>query len=143
MFISRSVHPLPGEAELKVRLLALIDGLSNRRVRVVEDPIVDEFIFGEVTRVAREAAVLLLKHEATDMVAGGADNAANKVATLGGRASLAAIAGGDAEGRRLVSSLHKGVDRRYGGRDEAYRTRVKTRILAGGVHSAKQQVVRI
>src|SRR5687767_5776045 len=108
MFISRSVHPLPGEAELKERLLALIDGFSNRRVLVVGDLIADEFIYGEVTRVSREAPVLILKYDATEMVAGGAGNAANNVATLGGRASLAAIAGGDAEGRRLVSSLHKG-----------------------------------
>jgi rfaE bifunctional protein kinase chain/domain len=143
MFIARSVHPLPGEAELKERLLALIDGFSNRRVLVAGDLIADEFIYGEVARVSREAPVLILKYDATEMVAGGAGNAANNVATLGGRASLAAIAGDDPEGRRLVSSLHKGVDRRYVGRGKAYRTPVKTRILAGGVHSAKQQVVRI
>jgi rfaE bifunctional protein kinase chain/domain len=143
MFIARSVHPLPGEAELKERLLALIDGFSNRRVLVVGDLIADEFIYGEVARVSREAPVLILKYNTTEMVAGGAGNAANNVAALGGRASLAALAGGDAEGRRLVAGLHKGVDRRYVRREKAYRTPVKTRILAGGVHSAKQQIVRI
>ena len=55
MLIARSVHPLPGEAELKERLLALIDGFSNRRVLVVGDLIADEFIYGEVARVSREA----------------------------------------------------------------------------------------
>jgi rfaE bifunctional protein kinase chain/domain len=87
--------------------------------------------------------VLILKYDATEMVAGGAGNAANNVAALGGRASLAAIVGPDAEGRRLVSSFHSGVDRRAIAREADYRTPVKTRILAGGVHSAKQQVVRI
>src|SRR5262245_39978475 len=132
MLIARSVHPLPGDAELKERLLALIDGFSNRRVLVVGDLIADEFIYGEVSRVSREAPVLILKYDATQMVAGGAGNAANNVASLGGRASLAAIVGADPEGTRLLSSFHKSVDRRSIGREKSYRTPVKTRILAGG-----------
>ena len=143
MFIGRSVHPLPGQAELKERLLALIDGFSNRRVLVVGDLIADEFIYGKVARVSREAPVLILKYDMTEMVAGGAGNAANNVAALGGRAWLAGIVGADAEGARLLASLHGGVDHRHVEHDRKYRTPVKTRILAGGVHSAKQQVVRI
>jgi D-glycero-beta-D-manno-heptose-7-phosphate kinase len=143
MLIGRSVHPLPGEAERKERLLALIDGFGNRRVLVVGDIIVDEFIYGEVSRVSREAPVLILKYDATEVVAGGAGNAANNVATLGGRAHLAGIVGGDVEGRRLITSLSRGVARTHIVRARQYRTPVKTRILAGGIHSAKQQVVRI
>ncbi len=143
MLIARSVHPLPGEAERKERLLALIDGLGNRRVLVVGDIIADEFISGEISRVSREAPVLILKYDATEMVAGGAGNAANNVAALGGRTRLAGIVGGDPEGRRLVTSLARGIDRTHIVRARQYRTPVKTRILAGGVHSAKQQVVRI
>jgi rfaE bifunctional protein kinase chain/domain len=143
MLIPRSVHPLPGEAELKERLLELVDGFSSRRIVVAGDLIADEFIYGEVARVSREAPVLILKYDTTQLVAGGAGNAANNVAALGGRASLAAIVGDDAEGRRLFSSLNQRVDRRLVARDAGYRTPIKTRILAGGVHSAKQQVVRI
>ena len=143
MLIGRSVHPLPGEAERKERFLALIDGFGNRRVLVVGDIIVDEFIYGEVSRVSREAPVLILKYDATEVVAGGAGNAANNVAALGGRARLAGIVGGDAEGQRLIASLPRGVARTHIVRSRQYRTPVKTRILAGGVHSAKQQVVRI
>jgi rfaE bifunctional protein kinase chain/domain len=143
MLIARSIHPLPGEAELKERLLALIDGFSSRRVLVVGDLIADEFIYGEVARVSREAPVLILKYDTTQMVVGGAGNAANNIASLGGRAVLAALVGADSEGTRLLSSFHKGVDRRRVGRERSYRTPIKTRILAGGVHSAKQQVVRI
>ena len=65
MLIARSVHPLPGEAERKERLLALVDGFSSRRVLVVGDLIADEFIYGEVSRVSREAPVLILKYDAT------------------------------------------------------------------------------
>ena len=143
MLIARSVHPLPGDAERKERLLALVDGFSSRRILVVGDIIADEFIYGEVSRVSREAPVLILKYDATEMVAGGAGNAANNVAALGGRARLAGIAGRDAEGRRLLASFPRGVDRTHVVRARQYRTPVKTRILAGGVHSAKQQVVRI
>jgi rfaE bifunctional protein kinase chain/domain len=143
MLIARSVHPLPGEAERKERFLSLIDGFSNRRVLVVGDIIADEFIYGEVARVSREAPVLILKYDTTEMVAGGAGNAANNVAALGGRARLMGVVGADPEGRRLLASFQRGVDPSFIDRARSYRTPVKTRILAGGVHSAKQQIVRI
>src|SRR5262245_18235037 len=143
MLITRPIHPPPGEAEFKERLLALIDGFSSRRVLVVGDLIADEFIYGEVARVSREAPVLILKYDTTQMVVGGAGNAANNIASLGGRALLAALVGADAEGTRLLSSFHERVDRRRVRRERSYRTPIKTRIIAGGVHSAKQQVVRI
>src|SRR6202162_5682651 len=128
MLIARSVHPLPGEAERKERLLALVDGFSSRRVLVIGDLIADEFIYGDVARVSREAPVLILKYDATEMVAGGAGNAANNVAALGGRARLAGIVGVDAEATRLLASLHDGVDHRHVEHDRKYRTPVKTRI---------------
>jgi D-glycero-beta-D-manno-heptose-7-phosphate kinase len=143
MLIARSVHPLPGEAERKERLLGLVDAFGGRRILIVGDLIADEFIYGQVARVSREAPVLILKYDATQVVAGGAGNAANNVAALGGRARLAGLVGSDPEARRLLGSLHARVDRSQIVRAREYRTPVKTRILAGGVHSAKQQVVRI
>ena len=143
MLIARSVHPLPGESERRERLLALVDGFSGRRVLVLGDLIADEFIYGEVSRVSREAPVLILKYDTTAMVAGGAGNAANNVAALGAQARLVGLVGTDPEGRRLLSSFHRGVDKAHVVRARGYRTPVKTRILAGGVHAARQQVVRI
>src|SRR5438876_8392387 len=143
MLIGRSLHPPPGDAERKERLLGLIDGFASRRVLVVGDLIADEFIYGEVARVSREAPVLILKYDATEIVGGGAGNAANNVAALGGRARLAGLVGADPEGRRLLASFHRGVDRAHIVRVRDYRTPVKTRILAGGVHASRQQVVRI
>jgi rfaE bifunctional protein kinase chain/domain len=143
MLIARSVHPQPGEAERKERLMGLVDGFSSRRVLIVGDLIADEFIYGEVSRVSREAPVLILKYDATQVVAGGAGNAANNVAALGGRAAIAGIVGTDPEGRRLLASFAPQVNRAAVVRTASYRTPIKTRILAGGVHSAKQQVVRI
>lgn len=128
---------------MRDRLLSLIERFSSRRVLVVGDIIADEFIYGEVARVSREAPVLILKYDATQMVPGGAGNAVNNVAALGADAALAGLVGSDAEGTRLLASLPRSVDRRRVVRSRSYRTPIKTRILAGGIHSAKQQVVRI
>jgi D-glycero-beta-D-manno-heptose-7-phosphate kinase len=143
LLIARSVHPLPGEAERKERLLNLVYGFSSRRLLIVGDLIADEFIYGEVARVSREAPVLILKYDATEILPGGAGNAANNVAALSGHARLAGLVGADPEGARLLGSFERGVDRSAVVKSKGYRTPVKTRILAGGVHAARQQVVRI
>lgn len=141
-------NPLPtsslsGNAEHRARLHAIIDAFAGRRVLVVGDLIADEFIYGEVARVSREAPVLILRYDTTEVVPGGAGNAASNVAALGARALVAGMVGTDAEGRRLLKAFPRGVDTRQIVRSARYRTPVKTRILAGGIHSAKQQVVRI
>src|SRR5436309_14041672 len=129
MLIARSVHPLPGEAERKERLLGLVDGFSSRSVLVVGDLIADEFIYGEGARVSREEPVLILKYDATEMVGGGAANAANNVAALGAGARLLGVVGREPQARRLVASLNRRVDRRHIIADANYRTPIKTRIL--------------
>ena len=125
------------------RLLSIVRALRGRRVVVVGDLLADEFIYGRVERVSREAPVLILRYDQTIVLPGGAGNAASNVAAFGGRVALAAIAGRDDSGRRVVASLPSGVSRTALVRPAAYHTPLKTRILAGGVHSAKQQVVRI
>jgi rfaE bifunctional protein kinase chain/domain len=124
-------------------VLALIDALEGRTVAVIGDLIADEFVYGRVARVSREAPVLILEYDSTDIVPGGAGNAANNVAALGGRASLVGVVGRDDAGRRLVKALHARVNVARIARLAGQPTAVKTRILAGGIHSAKQQVVRI
>ena len=143
MSTASTVELQGGAPERTARLLSILAGFSGQRVLVVGDLIADEFIYGEVNRVSREAPVLILKYDTTEVVAGGAGNAANNVAALGARATLAGMVGTDPEGRRLLAGFPRHVDRRQVVRSVRYRTPVKTRILAGGVHSAKQQVVRI
>jgi len=125
------------------RLLALVDEFAGIRVTVFGDLIGDEFIYGEVSRVSREAPVLILEYDSTEIVPGGAGNAANNVAALGGAPAAVGVAGRDDAGRRLLEAMGRRVDVRAVVRPAGYRTPTKTRILAGGVHSAKQQVVRI
>jgi D-glycero-beta-D-manno-heptose-7-phosphate kinase len=120
------------------QLLALIDASRGRTVAVIGDVVADEFVYGSVARVSREAPVLILEYDSTEIVPGGAGNAANNVAALGGRASLVGAVGRDEPARRLLAALHPRMVQGAG-----RPTTVKTRILAGGIHSAKQQVVRI
>jgi rfaE bifunctional protein kinase chain/domain len=126
------------------RLLALVDALEGRRVAVAGDLIADEFIYGQIARVSREAPVLILNYDSTEIVPGGAGNAAANVAALGGAARAIGLSGRDDTGRRLLDTLkRRRVDVGGIARPGGYRTPTKTRILAGGIHSAKQQVVRI
>ena len=122
---------------------ALIEALEGRTVAVIGDVVADEYVYGRVARVSREAPVLILEYDSTDIVPGGAGNAANNVAALGGRASLVGVVGHDDAGRRLVKAFHRGVIASKLLRVAGRPTPLKTRILAGGIHSAKQQVVRI
>ena len=65
------------------RLLELVDRFTKLRIAVFGDLIVDEFIYGDISRVSREAPVLILNYDSTDIVPGGAGNAASNVAALG------------------------------------------------------------
>ena len=120
----------------------LLDAFSTLRVAVVGDLIADEFIYGRVSRVSREAPVLILQYGSTQVLPGGAGNAANNIAALGAGAELIALAGKDEPGKRLRAELRH-VDRNGLLRPAGYCTPVKTRILAGGIHTTKQQIVRI
>src|SRR5215211_6129990 len=109
------------------RLLALADRFPSRRIAVIGDLITDEFIYGRVERVSREAPVLILRYDTTIVVPGGAGNAANNVAALGARVRLAGLAGRDEPGRRMLDALHERVARTQVVGPAAYCTPVKTR----------------
>ena len=128
---------------LRSRLVSLVERFAGIRVAVFGDLLVDEFIYGQISRVSREAPVLILEYDSTEIVPGGAGNAANNVAALGGAVTAIGIAGEDETGQRLIDALALRVDIRGVMRPPGYRTPTKTRVLAGGIHSAKQQVVRI
>jgi rfaE bifunctional protein kinase chain/domain len=128
----------------KGRLLAIVRAFAGRRIVVIGDVIADEFIYGQIARVSREAPVLILDYDSTEIVPGGAGNAASNVAALGGRVSAIGVVGRDDSGRRLVATMRRRrIDVRRMLSPGRYRTPTKTRILAGGIHSAKQQLVRI
>ena len=125
------------------RLVSLVEKFRKVRLTVAGDLVADEFIYGQIDRVSREAPVLILGYSSTEVVPGGAGNAANNASALGARVSIIGVTGRDAAGERLVKVLSERADVSGIARIKNFVTPVKTRILAGGVHSAKQQVVRI
>ncbi len=128
----------------RTRLLALIDAFPQQTVLVVSDFVADEFVAGEISRVSREAPVLILRHRESRLVPGGGGNAVNNLADLGARVLPVAAVGGDETGRALLRYFRrKGVDTRSIERVPAWTTPRKTRFLAGWSHTTGQQVLRV
>ncbi len=124
--------------------LALLDRLQGRRILVVGDMIADVYLDGRIERISREAPVLVLQHVGERVVAGGAANVVNNVATLGGRALAVGIVGEDTTAAGLRAILEKNgaaTDGLIG--DAARPTTSKTRIIAGGRETVSQQIVRV
>jgi len=129
---------------LQERLLGIVKRFSQRRMLVVGDSIADQFIFGAISRVSREAPVFILRHENTDTVPGGAANCALNLASLGASVSLISVCGNDEAGGALVGKLKAaGVDCSGLLPCDKVKTTTKARILAGHLHSTRQQVIRI
>ncbi|HET7293344.1 MAG TPA: PfkB family carbohydrate kinase [Vicinamibacteria bacterium] len=128
----------------RARLLGAIRAFRGRRILVVADLVADEFVFGRIDRVSREAPVLILRHDGAELRLGGGANAIHNIRTLGGTPVAFGVLGRDHYGRGLRALLRaRGIDARHVVSEPGYATPVKSRILAGGAHSTKQQVVRI
>jgi len=131
----------PKEAE---RLRKIVEDFPNLTITVLGDLVADEFVFGEISRVSREAPVLILKHRERTVVPGGGANAANNLADLGVNVLLVGLVGDDEPGRLLIKHFrHKKIPVSGVLKDKSYTTVTKTRILAGMTHTARQQVVRV
>jgi rfaE bifunctional protein kinase chain/domain len=125
-------------------LSELIQGFKNKRIVVFGDLIADVFVYGEISRISREAPVLILNHRETHFVPGGAANAIHNLRTLGAEPIPIGIVGDDPEAHELLSFFSK-LDIDVSGIRvvKSYRTPTKMRILAGAVHSQRQQIVRL
>lgn len=133
-----------GRTLLQERLISIIRRFSQRKILVVGDAIADQFVYGAISRVSREAPVFILRHEQTETVPGGAANAAMNLVSLGANVSLISVAGDDTAGQALVEKLKTaGVDCTGVVVSEAVQTTTKVRILAGQLHSTRQQVIRL
>jgi rfaE bifunctional protein kinase chain/domain len=121
------------------RLEEILEQFPRRRVLVVGDCMLDEYIWGRVSRISPEAPVMVVEQERTTYAAGGASNVAANVMALGGEAAIAGVIGRDPMGERLREELARlGVQTAGLLTDEDRPTTRKTRIVA---HS--QQVVRV
>ncbi len=125
-------------------LESLVEAFAGRRILVLADLVADEFLYGSVQRVSREAPVLILEYDGTDVRMGGGANAVHNIRTLGGTPIPMGVVGRDDHGRRLRELLReRGIGARGVMTEPGYVTPVKTRILGGGTHATKQQMVRI
>ncbi|MGH9467589.1 MAG: bifunctional heptose 7-phosphate kinase/heptose 1-phosphate adenyltransferase [Terriglobales bacterium] len=123
---------------------AVLRAFPRLTITVWGDFIADEFVTGEITRVSREAPVLILKRRGYALAAGGGANAAMNLAALGVRVRLVGAVGSDEAGRELLREFRRaGLDTRgvltLAGRP----TPAKMRIVAHHAHTTPQQVVRV
>lgn len=117
----------------------LLHNFPGCRVLVVGDLMLDEFVWGHVSRISPEAPVPVVEVSRRSFTPGGAANTAANVGALGGEPVLAGVVGDDPGGDRLNELLAgQGVDTAPVVRDPSHPTTTKTRVIA---HS--QQVVRI
>ncbi|MCK5243339.1 D-glycero-beta-D-manno-heptose-7-phosphate kinase [bacterium] len=121
------------------RLKQLVNKFANKKILVIGDIMLDEYIWGKVSRISPEAPIPVVHVNKENALPGGAANVANNIVALGGKVILAGIIGKDAMGTRVLSLLKKeGVNTDCIIQDRSRPTITKTRVLA---HS--QQVVRI
>ena len=126
------------------RLRKIIEAFPRVTVTVLGDMVADEFVFGEISRVSREAPVLILRHRERTVLPGGGANAVNNLADLGVNVLPVGIVRNDDPGRLLLRSFrHKRIPVTGILKDKSYTTVTKTRIVAGMPHTWRQQVVRI
>jgi rfaE bifunctional protein kinase chain/domain len=126
------------------RLLDIVASFPRQTICVVGDFVLDQFVSGEISRVSREAPVLILRHRRTESYPGGASNAVNNLADLGARVLPVGVVGDDEAGKTLLEYFRrKRVNVSGILRSHDWVTSTKTRYLAGWTHTAEQQVLRV
>jgi rfaE bifunctional protein kinase chain/domain len=120
------------------RLQALLNGGRSKRVLVVGDAMLDEYLIGDVERISPEAPVPVVRVRERRHALGGAGNVAQNVSAAGASCSLVATIGSDAAGEQLASMLKNAGIATDGLVRVPRPTTRKTRVLA-----RSQQLVRV
>ncbi|WP_373532700.1 bifunctional heptose 7-phosphate kinase/heptose 1-phosphate adenyltransferase [Vampirovibrio sp.] len=130
---------------MKEMLSKIISKLSQGRILVIGDLVIDEMIYGATHRLSREAPVLILRHQRADIILGGGANAAHNVSKLNAkRTTIVGVSGKDYYCSLLMDALQRdGIDTAGLIQDEDRPTSTKTRISGIANHSVTQQIVRI
>lgn len=129
----------------KEKLISHIKNLNKPKVLVIGDLALDEMIYGDTERISREAPVLILQHTHTNLILGGASNAAHNASVLNnGNVSVIGVIGEDYQADQLISTFKKAnINTSYLVKDKMRKTITKTRISGSCSHSITQQIVRI
>ena len=121
------------------RLRQILDGAASKRILVIGDLMLDEFVWGKVGRISPEAPVPVVEVTGESFFPGGAANVARNLREFCDRVSIVGLIGKDRQAQQLRELLAKcKIDISDAVEDEKFRTIVKTRIIA-----RHQQVVRV
>src|SRR6184192_4415987 len=121
------------------RLRLIFDRAASKRILVIGDLMLDEFVWGKVGRISPEAPVPVVEVTGESFFPGGAANVARNLRELVDRVSVIGLFGKDRSGQQLRDLLaDKKIDISNAIEDETFCTIVKTRIIA-----RHQQVVRV
>lgn len=120
---------------------SLLATFQKVRVVVLGDLLADHYVYGQTERISREAPVLIVRHEREELKLGGGANAAANAAALGAQVTVVGLLGRDLLGRQmrgLFTGQHIGLSTVTTAQTEA-----RTRVLAGGLSTTRQQMIRI
>ena len=129
--------------EETTRLSELVGRFSGVPIGVVGDLVADLYVYGVPERVSREAPVLVLRHEADELIPGCAANTANNLLALGAEVHPVGLVGDDEAGRAIRTYFEERGVSTEGIVVSERPTVTKTRVLAGGETRVKHQIVRV
>lgn len=125
-------------------LLEIIPRFRGKRILVIGDLCLDEYIVGRATRLSREAPVPVLEFQDQFSLPGAAANPALNIQALGGQAIMVGVVGDDLAGCVLKRQMEeKGISCQGVIASNPRRTTVKTRVVAEASLIFPQQVVRV
>jgi rfaE bifunctional protein kinase chain/domain len=125
-------------------LSEIVERFLGKNIILLGDFVADEFQSGEISRVSREAPVLILRHRTTKVTPGGGANAANNLAALGANIFPVSVLGDDYAGTALRQHFAQlRADTSGLVTEKNWLTPTKTRFLAGWTHTVGQQVLRV
>ncbi|MHB8418171.1 MAG: bifunctional heptose 7-phosphate kinase/heptose 1-phosphate adenyltransferase [Myxococcales bacterium] len=118
--------------------------LTGLRVVVAGDFVLDQYLYGCTDRISREAPVPIVRFEREEQKLGGAGNVAHNLAALGVRVEAVGLIGRDWAGRAVRELCGRaGIGVRRLRAIARLATPLKTRILAGALHTTRQQLLRL
>ncbi|HLL53425.1 MAG TPA: PfkB family carbohydrate kinase [Myxococcaceae bacterium] len=133
----------PSELRPTPSLVPFAQAFPRRRVLVIGDLVADHYIYGQTDRVSREAPVLIVRYENAEVKLGGGANAAANARSLGGQVTAVGLLGRDEMGAELRRQFKAAGIRMKAAYAAGVATETKTRILAGGVNTTRQQMLRV
>lgn len=129
---------------LQQELDSVLTGMQGKKILVIGDMVADIYLDGRISRISREAPVLVLEKAGEKIVAGGAANVVNNIATLGGEVFAVGLLGDDRSAHGLRKILAANGAHVEGLISDPERPTIsKTRIIAGGRATVSQQIVRV